>query len=179
MFRAALTLFALIAAASAAEPQLDTALFTAAQKAMPSEVTTNQLVSVLQEGVWNSNRTALAVSITQPHPKSSLVFVFLRQKDGGYLAVDARGVEGGNLGKLGTAGRAGYDRFETVPTEWLHREDGRFQVVMRTRAWKAGKRFTVSEKLLINPSGTVLWRRLDGLTRVLEASAGLRFCVIL
>ena len=158
MFRAAVILFALIAAASAGEPQVDTALLAAAQRAMPREVTTNVLVRGLQVGLWNSNRTAVAISIAQPHPQSSLVFVFLRQKDAAYLAVDARGVEGGNLGKLGTAGRSGYARFETTPTEWLHREDGRFQVVMRTRAWKAGKRYTVSEKLLIDPSGTVLWR---------------------
>jgi len=74
------------------------------------------------------------------------------------LAVEASGVEGGNFGKLGIAGRSGYDRFETTPTQWLQREDGWFQDVMRTRAWKAGKRYTVSEKLLIKPDGTVLWR---------------------
>lgn len=158
MFHAALILFALIAAASAGEPQVDTALLAAAQKAMPREVTTNELVSVLQAGLWNSNRTAVAVSIAQPHPTSSLVFLFLRQKDGTYLAVDARGVEGGNLGKLGIARRAGYIRFETTPTEWLHREDGRLQVVMRTRAWKDGKRYTASEPLLIGRNGTILWR---------------------
>ena len=158
MYRAALILFALIAAASAGEPQVDTALLAAAQKAMPRGVTTNELVSVLQAGLWNSNRTAVAVSIAQPHSKSSLVFVFLHQNNGTYLAVDARGVEGGNLGKLGIARRAGYVRFETTPTEWLHREDGRLQVVMRTRAWKDGKRYTVSEPLLIGRNGTVLWR---------------------
>ena len=62
MFRAALILFALIAAAMAGEPQVDTALLVAAQKAMPGEVTTNVLVSVLQAGLWNSNRTAAVVS---------------------------------------------------------------------------------------------------------------------
>jgi hypothetical protein len=156
MFRVALILFALIATASAGESRIDAALLAAAQKAMPSEVATNELISALQAGLWNSNRTAVAVSI--PKPKASVIFVFLRQTNATYLAVDASGVEGGNLGKLGVAGRSGYDRFETTPTEWLHRDDGRFQIVMRTRAWKAGKRYTVPEKLLINPSGTVLWR---------------------
>jgi len=147
-----------MAAASAAESRIDAALLAAAQKAMPGEVATNELVSALQAGLWNSNRTAVAVSIARPHPETSLVFVFLSQNDGTYLAVDAHGVEGGNLGKLGIASRAGYDRFETTPTEWLHREDGRFQVVMRTRAWKDGKRYTASEPLLIGRNGTVLWR---------------------
>jgi hypothetical protein len=158
MFRAALIFLGLLAGASASEPQIDAALAAAARKAMPREVTTNQVVRGLQAGHWNSNRTAVAVSIAQPHPNASLVFVFIRQNEGAYLAVDARGVEGGNLGKLGIARHAGYDRFETTPTGWLHREDGRFQVVMRTRAWKDGKRYTASEPLLIGRNGTVLWR---------------------
>jgi hypothetical protein len=153
-------LLALIAAAFAlaGESRVDSALFAAAQKAMPREVATNLLARALESGLWNSNRTAVAVSIAQPHPKSSLVFVFLRQKDGTYLAVDARGVEGGNLGKIGSARRPGYDRFETTPTEWLHREDGRFMVEMRTRGWRGGQRYTASEPLLISTNGTVLWR---------------------
>jgi hypothetical protein len=151
-------LLALIAAASAlaGESRVDLALFAAAQKSVPREIATNQLVRALESGLWNSNRTALAVSIAQP--KRSVIFVFLRQTNGAYLAADASGVEDGNFGKLGIAGRTAYDRFETTPTEWLHREDGWFQVVMRTRAWKAGKRYTVSEKLLIKPDGTVLYR---------------------
>jgi hypothetical protein len=156
MFRAALILFALIATASLRASQIDHALLAAAQEAIPSEVTTNELVSALQAGLWNSNRTAVAVSI--PKPKASVVFVFIRQTNATYLAVEASGVEGANFGKLGDAGRTGYSRFETTPTRWLHREDDRFQVVMRTRAWRAGKRYTVSEPLVINPSGTVLWR---------------------
>jgi len=157
MFRAALILFALIATASAGESRIDAALLTSAQKAMPREVATNLLARALESGLWNSNRTAVAVSIAQPHPKSSLVFVFLRQKDGTYLAVDARGVEGGNFGKLGRP-RTDYERFETTPVEWVYREDGRFMVSMRTRAWRGGQRYTVSEPLLITTNGTVLWR---------------------
>jgi len=68
------------------------------------------------------------------------------------------GVEGGNLGVLGTGGRAAYERFETTPIEWLHRDDGRYMVVMRTRAWKGGRRYTVSENLLIAADGTPLYR---------------------
>jgi len=150
-------LFVLFAAASASagESRIDDALFIAAQKTLPQGSDTNEVVRVLQAGLWNSNRTACAVSF--PKPEASVIFVFLRQTNGTYLAVDASGVEGGNFGKLGI-GRPGHDRFETLPTQWLNREDGWFQVVMRTRAWKAGKRYTVSEPLLIKPDGTVLWR---------------------
>jgi hypothetical protein len=110
----------------------------------------------LGTGLWNSNRTAIAIGI--PKPKASLVFVFLRQTGGKYLAADCSGVEGGNFGKLGIAGRAAYGRFETTPVEWLHRDDGMFQVVMRTRAWKSGKRYTVTEPLVVTADGTPLYR---------------------
>ena len=155
MFRAALILFAVVAVASGNESRVDAALLAAAQRAMPREIATNQLIRALESGLWNSNRTAVAVSITQP--KASLVFVFLRQANGTYLATHASGVEGGNFGKVGRP-RADYERFETTPVGWLHREDGWFQVRMRTRAWRGGQRYTVSEPLLIKPDGTVLYR---------------------
>src|SRR5258705_1149205 len=155
MFRTALILFALIATASAGESRIDAALLAAAQNAMPGEIAANQWTRALESGLWNSNRTALAVSITQP--KASVVFVFLRQTNGTYLSADASGVEGGNFGKLGRP-RTDYERFETTPVEWLRREDGWFQVRMRTRAWRGGQRYTVSEPLLIKPDGTVLYR---------------------
>jgi hypothetical protein len=141
--------------ALAGESRVDAALLASAQKGMPGEIATNQLVRVLEAGFWNSNRTAVAVSITQP--KASVVFVFLRQTNGTYLAVDASGVEGGNFGKLGRP-RTDYERFETTPVEWLHRNDGLFGVRMRTRAWRGGQRYSASDPLLIRPDGTVLWR---------------------
>ena len=83
--------------------------------------------------------------------------MLLRQPDGTYLAADASGVEAGNFGKLGRP-RTDYEHFETTPVEWLYRNDGFFQVRIRTRAWRAGKRYTVSEPLIIRPDGTVLYR---------------------
>ncbi|MBI3852366.1 MAG: hypothetical protein HY298_19085 [Verrucomicrobia bacterium] len=159
MSRAILVImFALSAAAHAlsGESRVDDTLFIAARKSLPQDIATNEVVRVLQTGLWNSNRTAVAISLSKP--KASIIFVFLRQTNGTYLAVDARGVEAGNFGKLGIAGRAGYDRFETTPIQWLPREDGWFQVVMRTRAWKAGKRYTVSEPLTIRSDGYIGWR---------------------
>ena len=71
MYRAAFILFALVATASAGESRIDTALLASAQKAVPGEIATNQLVRALESGLWNSNRTAVAVSITQP--KASVI----------------------------------------------------------------------------------------------------------
>ena len=139
----------------AVEPPVEGPLVAAARHALPQGTSADELSNVLKAGLWNTNRTAIAVSL--PRPKGSVVFVFLRQTQGTYLAVNASGVEDGNFGKLGRD-RANYERFETTPVEWRHRNDGLFQVVMRTRAWRAGRRFTVSEPLIIKPDGTVLWR---------------------
>lgn len=140
---------------ASANKNVEAALFSAARKAVPGEIATDQLITALDAGLWNSNRTAVAVSTAKP--EASVVFVFLRQTDGTYLPADASGVEDGNFGKLGRP-RTDYDRFETTPVEWLHRNDGLFQVRMRTRAWRGGQRYTVSEPLIIRPDGTVLHR---------------------
>src|SRR5688572_6047209 len=94
-------LFSVIAitGAIAGESRVDGALLAAARRAFPREVATNELVRVLQTGLWNSNRTAVAVSV--PRPRASLIFVFLQQTHGTYRAVDVSGVEGGNFGVLG------------------------------------------------------------------------------
>jgi hypothetical protein len=140
-----------------AQPRIDPALVAAARKALPADISTNDVAKALSAGLWNSNRTAVAISINRV-PRPSIIFVFLKQSSGQYRAGDVSGVEGGNFGVLGIAGRAGYERFETTPIEWLPRDDGRLQVVMRTRAWKAGRRYTVSEKLVVSADGTPLYR---------------------
>src|ERR1044072_2098900 len=138
------------------EPKTDQNLVDAACKALAADVATNNIVKALGKGLWNSNRTAIAISINRV-PSPSLIFVFLKQSNGQYLAGNVSDVEGGNFGALGSE-RAKYERFETTPVAWLHRDDGRFWVVMRTRAWKAARRYTVSERLLIDRDGTPLYR---------------------
>jgi hypothetical protein len=145
-----------IAPALCAEPLVHNALLLAARKALPEEISASDIGRGLSAGLWNPNGTAVAASFARP--KSSLIFAFLRQPDGNFLAVDVSRVEGANLGKLGTAGRAGFERCETMPVKWLPRDDGLFQVVMRTRAWKAGQRHTASEPLVVKPDGTPVWR---------------------
>ena len=158
MMRAISSVTFLLAAISAlaGEPRVDEALFTAARKSLPRTLSSNAVFRALGSGVWDTNRTAVAVAV--PQPKATVIFVFLRQTNSAWLAVDVSAVEGGNFGKLGLGGREPYERFETVPIEWRYFDDGYFSVVMRTRAWKGGKRYTVSETLVITPMGTVIWR---------------------
>ena len=122
-----------VALSSASTVQIEPALLSAIQKAIPSKAT-NQPIEVLRTGLWNSTRTALAVSIPQQYPKASVIFVFLRKRDGTYQTADVSKVEAGNFGKLGLLPRTAYEHFKTTPVEWLHRDDGLFQVRIRTTA---------------------------------------------
>ena len=70
--------------------------------------------------------------------------------------IDVSGMEGANLGLIGPDRR--YDRVETTPLKWLHRDDGLFQIQMRTRAWKSGQRYTAAGTLVIKPDGTCVWQ---------------------
>ena len=114
-----------------------------------------EIARAIRQALWNTNRTAVAVSIAQP--TASRLFVFIRQRGGSFQTVDISGVESGNFGKLGRS-RAEYTRFETVPVTWLPRDDGYLQVVVRTRAWRGRQRYTVSEPLVIRSDGTPVWR---------------------
>lgn len=149
-------LFAIVCPA-VAQPRVNDALLAATRKTLPQGTPTNELVRVLRAGIWNSNKTAVAISLARP--KASLIFVFLRQTNGECLAVDVSGIEGANLGVIGDAKRAAYDRVETTPIKWLPREDGLFQILVRTRAWKSGQRYTVSRApAVIKADGAITWQ---------------------
>ena len=136
-----------------AQPAVEVKLMASAQRALP-QISTNDIARAIGHGLWNSNRTAVAIAI--PKPKASLLFVFLRQHHGDYLAVDVSGMEGANVGRLGPDRH--YDCVETAPLTWLHRSDGLFQIQMWTRAWSSGRRYTSSGTLAIKPDGTCLWQ---------------------
>jgi len=142
----------------ASELMTDDALLAAAAKALPPKISKDTILKALEDGLWNSNRTTIAISCAGPNPEPSVVFVFLRQANGTFLAVDISVVENGNFSKIGIARRPAYDRFETKPIKWLNQDDGSFCVDIRTRAWKDGQRYTVVESLTIKPDGTVWWR---------------------
>jgi hypothetical protein len=101
--------------------QTDDALLIAARRALPQDISTNEIVRAVGTGLWSSNRTAVAIAIGRS--KASVLFVFLRQSSGEYLAVDVGGIESQNFGHLGAAGRTAYERFETTravaPWMWI------------------------------------------------------------
>lgn len=118
-------------------------------------VTNQEIPKAVSSSLWNPEKSAAAVSIHRP--SGSLVLLLLRQPDGHFRAIDLSAVEDGNFGKLGSR-RITYDKFETEPVEWMARDDGMFQVSIRTRAWRSGQRYTVYEPQIVRPDGTPLWR---------------------
>lgn len=136
-----------------AQSGVEDELLASARKALP-QISTNDVLRAIGHGLWNSNKTAVAIAIPKPGPKASFLFVFLRRGHGDYLAVDVSTMEGANLGYIGPDRH--YERVETAPLKWLDRDDGLFQIQMRTRAWSSGRRYTASGTLLIKSDGTCL-----------------------
>jgi hypothetical protein len=132
-------------------------LNASALKVLPARISKEEIAKAFQFALWNSEKTAVAISLAGGQ-KESLVYVFLRQKDGAFLAVNVSDVELGNIGKLGMAKRDGYSRIETKPVKWLIGFNDLFRIELNTKAWKDGKRYSVSEPLIIMPSGDVIWR---------------------
>ena len=119
------------------------------------QVSENMVKDAIESGLWNTKKTAVALTIRKA--AGTLCFVLIRQSQNRFMTVDVRNVESSNFGKLGSP-RMHYDRYETAPTKWLERDDSNYQVVFRTHAWKDGQRFTVKEPLIIKSDGTPLWR---------------------
>ena len=139
-------------ASSLEKPEFEPAL----RAALPTNaVPTTEILRALPSALWNSNRTAVALALRRP--AATLVYVFLRKPDDTFQAVEVSAVESGNFGKLGRP-RNEYTRFETLPVRWLPREDGHFQVMIETRAWRGRQRYRVSEPLVIRADGTPMWR---------------------
>ncbi len=116
----------------------------------------SDLVSYVPSYAFFNHDRTVAVS-TQKKRKGTQVFVFLKS-DEQFIKLDISAVEGMNLGKLGRHSLDYYDRVESKPTEWIVRDDDKFQINIQTRAWKNGRRMTVLEWVLMDRDAKVLWR---------------------
>jgi hypothetical protein len=137
---------------------LDPRLLKTAQSAIGTNATLAEIKTAIGKGLWNSNKTALAITIPKPHPKPTIIFAFLRKTDGNFIAADLGPQESGNFVQVGLARRDHYERFETKPREWRIGNDGCFEVDVFTRMWKNRKRYTGKSSVLISQEGKVFWR---------------------
>jgi hypothetical protein len=137
--------------------QTQAELRDAIRNALPGEVTTGEMDSAIKAGVWDSNRRAVAISIIRAS-RPTILLVILKLASGRYKAIDISETEGANLGVLGIARWDAYDRVETTPVKWLPRNDGYFQVVVRTKASKNGKQYSMEDSRVITSDGTPIYR---------------------
>jgi hypothetical protein len=138
-----------------AQVPTEEAEFTAARRAAPPSILDPDIRAAIQTGLSHPEGKVRAISIARK--EGTFILVLICKSDGTCVAADASNVELANFGYFGRP-RGEYERFETLPTRWLPRTDGLLQVLIRTRAWRDGQRYTVSEPLIIKPDGTVLFR---------------------
>ena len=131
--------------------------------AVPARVPSSSIAEGLTGALVHPNGHDLAVGFKGANRSyvrgqtSGFVVVFLRQASGAYLAVDVSQVEGANIGMSGPF-RAYFD-LETVPLEWLPRDDDSVQIRLQTRARdQSGQRYRPTEPLVITRDGRPLWR---------------------
>ena len=116
----------------------------------------------IKNAVWKKDKSAVAMSF-QGVESSLCIVVYKNEK---FLVSDVSKVENDNFANLGFK-RLHYDRYLTEPTVWT--ETGRFnytnfsdrtlhQITFRTRAWRNGQRYTVSESLILDEAWKPLWR---------------------
>lgn len=91
--------------------------------------------------LWSGGKSALAFCVLA---KASSCYVISDE-----LKVNVSQVENLNLGKLGLSSKYKYEKVITFPVEWLKSGDGELMVLFKTQAWMAGKRYTVTEPVLI------------------------------
>lgn len=143
------------AAHGAAAQSLPDLMRAAVRNEVPADVNDSQISAALEKSLQRPDGAAVALVIPRAGP--SIVLVLIRKADEGYLASDVSHVENLAFGYWGRK-RKEYERWETTPVEWLPREDGQLQVLIRTRAWRNGQRYTAAEPLLIKPDGTPFFR---------------------
>jgi len=136
-----------------AQSSPDASLFAAARTALPSSISAVEIREAMDAGLWNGSRTAVAICL--PKQKVPAAWVFIRQPGGNFLSVDVS-KEGLGIGRIGIAPQSAYERLELAPVAWPQGDAEMLTIIMRTRAWKAGRRYTISKPLWIRQDGTIL-----------------------
>lgn len=143
---------ALLPAPASSQPADDEALLTAARAILPSDLSEGEIRSALATGLWHDDPSAVAISV--PRQNEYLTFVFRRQPDGAFSAEDVSWAANTVFGVWGFR-REEIERFETTPIGWRPGSGGNLLLVIQTRGWRAGQRYTGSDIYLVFPDGTM------------------------
>ncbi len=93
------------------------------------------------EVIWNTDKTAYASCSNGVIPTCQVVVRGTK--------VDVSHVTYSNLGKLGIATADEYQKIVTKPISWLKNTTDIQMVEFKTHAWLNGKRYTVTEPVLV------------------------------
>jgi hypothetical protein len=141
---------------SCAADGMETELVQAAIKHLSQSFTEEDIRNSVKQGLWNAGRSAVVIAL--PGTKKTTIVMFIQGNGKSFKPVDISLVEDGSLGKIGIGGRKSCSKVESVPVEWIARDDECFQIKIRTRAWKDGQRYTVYEPLIVTADGRALYR---------------------
>lgn len=132
--------------------QRENALFSVVSGALKNHEKSYNVNELIYNGKWNSDKTALVIFV--PDGLSSLLYVFVKQDGGAFIAVDISYRVNREMDyKLGR-NRNYYEKYVQTPVIVNMRNEYVVGIGIKTQAWKDGQRYTVETKpTLIKKNG--------------------------
>lgn len=94
-----------------------------------------------ENSIWSKQGNAVAFCLYENESKCYVI--------AGEKIINVSQVENSNIGKLGILKKSAYEKVLTTPVEWLNSENETLMFSFKTEAWLSGKKYTVTEPVLI------------------------------
>ena len=131
-------------------------MILAVQKVAMDDITEGELASAIEAGLWNEERTALAIAI--PKSKRTFLFVLVEQSSGDYVAADVSPVEDALFRKISLAERAEYKSYKSSPYQWVHGNGSMQILLVRLVAWTKFGGYSVQGPVVVKDDGSIVWQ---------------------
>lgn len=129
-------------------------LLERAQQVLPAGYSDELMRRTFTQSLSNSNLNA-ALSVFEAE-KGSLIYLFIRQPDGQYVAVDLSHLEAQNIQALSQGHNGTFDRIESHPNGLSFGEDFVFEAEISTSVLSGSQMKQHSASVRVNPNGLVL-----------------------
>ena len=140
-----------------AQSRLSTEIFPILRNEFP-HLASNEIAGAVGAALWNSNRTAVALSLTNALTNGTATRIFVLVDTGSAISVVGADVQADHLHRLAFPQGSAYDRAETAPVRWIPWPTGEFLVIVRTRIWKGSEAiYSIEAPLVVDRKGR-LWR---------------------
>ena len=116
---------------------------------------TDVVNAAIENGLWTEDRKAAAVVADT---RAGNVFVVLETDQERYLVANVSPIVTGLFAKLGTTDRSDFEKYVVEPVGWLSQTDSKVIAEFRLRAWRDGRRYSVTGPVAVNSDGTVIWQ---------------------